>query len=104
MRSGGSGRLNFDLVLSSRSSGLLCGPPIDIPWSEAREGEDRMQVTAVGAHPVEPVAAVILEAEDDPLPVGGVGADVGPEIGAAVVRQVAQASPVGPDGGDVRGP
>ncbi len=63
-----------------------------------------MQVAAVGAHPVEPVAAVILEAEDDPLPVGGVGPDIGSEIGAAVVGQVAQAGPVRADGGDVCGP
>src|SRR5262245_3466405 len=102
MRSGGLGRLNVYLVLSSRSSGYLCRSPVDIPWSEAREGEDRMQVAAVGTHPVEPVGAVILQAEDDPLPVGRVGPGVGPELGAAVVGQVAQAGPVRPDGGNVR--
>src|SRR5882724_2683645 len=75
--------------------------PVNKPRLEVRETEDRVEVAAVGAHPEEPEAAVILKAKDDPAPVGGVGADEGVDVATLVVRQVAQVRSVGADGGDV---
>ena len=80
---------------------MCCGPPVDAPGPEAREAQDRVQLAAVGAHPIERVTAVILEPECDPLAIGRVRAGIGPEVGALVVRQVAKVCPVGADGGYV---
>ena len=60
-------------------------------------------MAAVGVHLVEPEAAVVLEAEDDPASVGRVGADERVDLAPLVVREEAQVGPVGTDGGDVRG-
>src|SRR5882724_9850961 len=84
---------------------ILCAlrswAPVNKPRPEVREPEDHVEVAAVGAHPEEPVAAVIRKAKDDPAPVGGVGADEGVDVATLVVRQVAQARSVGADGGNV---
>jgi hypothetical protein len=52
-------------------------------------------------HFEEPEATVILEAEDDPAPIGRVGAGEGVDIATLVVSQVAEARSVWTDGGDV---
>src|SRR6266446_1728444 len=84
---------------------ILCAPrswaPFDKARLEAREAEYGLEVSTVRVHLVEPEAAVILKAEDDPATIGGVGADEGVDLAALVVRQVVQVGSVGADGGDV---
>ena len=51
-------------------AGLCAWAPVDVPRLEARERQDRVERAAVGPHPVEAILTVVLEPEDDPLPVG----------------------------------
>ncbi len=46
---------------------------------------------------------MILEAEDNPVPVGGVRADERVDVPTLVVRQILKVCAVGTDGGDVGG-
>src|SRR6266852_4722215 len=84
------------IVLISRSRA-----PGDKARPEAREAKDRPGVAAVGVHFEEPEATVILQAEDDPAPVGRVGAGKGLDVPALELRQEAEARSGWTDGGDV---
>jgi hypothetical protein len=59
--------------------------PVDESWPETREAEDRLDVGAIWMHLVEPEAAVILKAENDPAALGGVGANEGVDVAAFMI-------------------
>src|SRR4051812_519490 len=86
----------FLVVAGSRG-----GAPVNESRSEVREREDRAQVGPVGADLVEAESAMVLEAQGDPVPVGGVGAGEGVDVAAGEMRQQVLVAAIRADHRDV---
>src|SRR5215831_1048679 len=76
-------------------------PPRDQSRPEARQGQNRAHITAVGAHLVQSGLAMILKPEHDPAAVRRVRPNRRLHVASFVMRQKTQVSSVRPDGCNV---